>query len=65
MLALEVKNIVKKVNDATGELLILKDISFNLGQAKTLAVTGSSGSGKSTLLGILAGLDELAQVLFT
>ena len=58
MLALEVKNIVKKVNDATGELLILKDISFNLGQAKTLAVTGSSGSGKSTLLGILAGLDE-------
>lgn len=58
MLALEVKNISKKVTDASGELLILKDISFSLAQGKTLAVTGSSGSGKSTLLGILAGLDE-------
>lgn len=46
------------MTDATGELLILKDISFILAQAQTLAITGSSGSGKSTLLGILAGLDE-------
>ncbi len=40
------------------ELVVLKDISFELPAGGFLAVVGPSGSGKSTLLGLLAGLDR-------
>jgi len=54
---IEVDNVSKKVQDATGELTILHDISFSLQQRESVAIVGASGSGKSTLLAILAGLD--------
>ena len=40
------------------ELVVLKDISFELDAGGFLAIIGPSGSGKSTLLGLLAGLDQ-------
>jgi putative ABC transport system ATP-binding protein len=40
------------------ELVVLKDISFELPAGGFLAIVGPSGSGKSTLLGLLAGLDQ-------
>ena len=40
------------------ELVVLKDISFELAAGCFLAIIGPSGSGKSTLLGLLAGLDQ-------
>ena len=40
------------------ELVVLKDISFELAAGGFLAISGPSGSGKSTLLGLLAGLDQ-------
>jgi putative ABC transport system ATP-binding protein len=55
--AIEVRQLNKKVSDATGELTILHDIEFKAEVGETLAIVGASGSGKSTLLGILAGLD--------
>ena len=55
--AIEVKQLVKRVADATGELSILNGIDFTAQAGQTLAIVGASGSGKSTLLGILAGLD--------
>ncbi|MDQ9170583.1 ABC transporter ATP-binding protein [Oxalobacteraceae bacterium R-40] len=55
--AVHVENLTKRVEDATGELLILDNINFTLHAGGTLAITGASGSGKSTLLGLLAGLD--------
>jgi putative ABC transport system ATP-binding protein len=54
---LAVRGLCKEVQDASGKLAILRDISFDLGAGQTVAIVGASGSGKSTLLGILAGLD--------
>jgi len=53
----QVDRITKRVRDATGELTILHDISFELTAQESVAIVGASGSGKSTLLAILAGLD--------
>ncbi|MDN3922866.1 ABC transporter ATP-binding protein [Roseateles violae] len=55
---IEVDAVSKKVQDATGELTILHDISFGLRERESVAIVGASGSGKSTLLAILAGLDR-------
>ena len=38
-------------------LQVLKDISFSLAPAQTLAIIGETGSGKSTLAKVLAGAD--------
>ena len=54
---LTVRGLCKDVQDASGKLSILRDISFALEVGQTAAIVGASGSGKSTLLGILAGLD--------
>lgn len=54
---IEVCEISKSVNTATGPLHILRPISLQIQTGESVAITGSSGSGKSTLLGILAGLD--------
>ena len=53
----EVDHVGKQVQDATGVLTILHDISFTLAARESVAIVGASGSGKSTLLAILAGLD--------
>ncbi|WP_310390265.1 ABC transporter ATP-binding protein [Roseateles sp.] len=53
----EVDRVSKRVQDASGELTILHDISFTLSTQESVAIVGASGSGKSTLLAILAGLD--------
>lgn len=54
---IEVRELGKRVTDATGELTILDDVGFSVAAGETVAIVGASGSGKSTLLGILAGLD--------
>ncbi|HNU12454.1 MAG TPA: ABC transporter ATP-binding protein [Rubrivivax sp.] len=54
---ISVQNLCKQVEDATGVLTILHDISFELAPRESVSIVGASGSGKSTLLSILAGLD--------
>ena len=45
---------------------VLRDISFELDEGKSLAILGPSGSGKSTLLNMIGALDQpdSGQVLF-
>ena len=54
---LDVQRLTKSYRTNSGELTVLKDISFVLGPGATCAILGPSGSGKSTLLGLCAGLD--------
>ena len=55
--ALRVHGLGKRVALASGELVILDDIGFEIVRGDSVAVVGASGSGKSTLLSLLAGLD--------
>ena len=55
--ALVVEALGKRVALPSGELTILQDVGFAIGQGDTVAIVGASGSGKSTLLSLLAGLD--------
>ena len=52
-----VERVTKQVQDSTGTLTILHEISFTLQPRQSCAIVGASGSGKSTLLSIVAGLD--------
>ena len=57
-LALQVRELGKRVPLPAGELTILEDVAFEIAAGDTVAVVGASGSGKSTLLSLLAGLDS-------
>jgi ATP-binding cassette subfamily B multidrug efflux pump len=48
---LEVKNLSFRYPDSDRE--VLKDISFKVGQGKTLGILGRTGSGKTTLVNLL------------
>jgi len=55
---LKVKGISKSYISGTGELKVLKRVSFAAEPKDTIAITGPSGSGKSTLLSILGRLED-------
>ncbi len=55
---LKVERLTKTYPAAGGPLTVLREVSFELPAAASLAIVGPSGSGKTTLLGLCAGLDR-------
>ncbi len=48
----------KTFKGSAEELVVLRDLDFEVERGKSVAIMGASGSGKSTLLSILGGLDR-------
>jgi len=57
-IVLEARNLSKQVSSPDGPLTIVRDVSFSVARAESVAIAGASGAGKSTLLALLAGLDS-------
>lgn len=55
---LKVENINKTYQAKNGEIVALKDISFEVKEGEYVSIIGPSGCGKSTLLSIIAGLEK-------
>ncbi|MEM9197317.1 MAG: ABC transporter ATP-binding protein [Pseudomonadota bacterium] len=51
------ENVKKAYHDGSGDIPVLRGVSFSLDAGQSLALTGDSGSGKSTLLHIAGGLE--------
>ncbi len=56
-MVLGARGIGKTVRSGESDLVILREIAFDVRAGEAVAIVGASGSGKSTLLAILAGLD--------
>ncbi len=57
MTKLSVEHVSKHFPTRDEPLVVLRDVSFQLGAAANLAILGPSGSGKSTLLSIIGTLE--------
>lgn len=55
---LKVENVNKTYQAKNGEIVALKDISFDINEGEYVSIIGPSGCGKSTLLSIIAGLEQ-------
>ena len=57
---LSARGVAKTYAEGSLRTEVLRNVSFSLARASTLAIVGASGAGKSTLLHILGGLDTLS-----
>lgn len=55
---IKAEHITKKIKAGKNEIILLKDISFELEKGSITAIVGKSGCGKSTLLSIMSGIDS-------
>jgi putative ABC transport system ATP-binding protein len=51
-------NVVKSFKTSVGDIIVLKDLTFEVEEGEFVAIMGESGSGKTTLLNIVASLDK-------
>ena len=52
---IELKNVRKGFGTNGGQLRVVEDVSFSVGEGEFVAIVGPSGCGKSTLMSIVAG----------
>ncbi len=55
---LSIEHLQKNYHDKNGEIVAIKDVSFDVYDGEFLSIVGPSGCGKSTLLSILAKIDK-------
>lgn len=55
---LQVSHVAKQYPTPAEPLVVLRDVSLEMGAGESLAIVGPSGSGKSTLLNIIGTLDR-------
>lgn len=55
---LETIQLTKDFRSASGELVVISDLSFKFPASGTVGIVGRSGVGKSTLLNLLGGLER-------
>lgn len=55
---LQARGLSKVYSRPHGDVVVFRDLDFQLQAGESVAVTGPSGSGKSTLLNLLGGLDR-------
>ena len=53
-----VNKVTKRYNTAAGEVLALKEISWEIDQGEAIAIMGPSGCGKTTLLNLIGSMDH-------
>ncbi|MEO5694690.1 MAG: ABC transporter ATP-binding protein [Usitatibacter sp.] len=59
--AIEIEQLSKSYETRDGEVLAIKDVSFNIRRSEFISVLGPSGCGKTTLLKVIAGLEGATQ----
>lgn len=57
---IEIQNVTKSFGKKQQIFTALKNISFEVDEKQTVAITGKSGSGKSTLMHVMSGLDHIS-----
>lgn len=58
---LELKNVSKQFDTASGKVVILQHVTATIHAGETVAIIGPSGSGKSTLLSLIGLLDTASE----
>ena len=56
---LKCSNVSKSFNQGQNSINVLKDVSLEIDEGRTISILGKSGSGKTTLLSILSGIEQI------
>jgi len=61
IIMVKVERVSKKYHDDSGELTVLRDVTFTIERGEMISLIGVSGAGKTTLLQIVGGLDSVTE----